>query len=310
MRMYKILVTDPLRQNALQIFEEAPDVHYETHYGLSEDELIEKIKPFNAVLVRSATQISAKIIAAAENLKVIGRAGSGLDNIDVKAAEKKGIKVLNTPGTNAPAVAEMTIACLFAVARNIARADHTMKQGLWEKKAFSGIELNERTLGIVGCGTIGKSVARKAYALGMQIVVYNRSRVEMDDVPFEQIGLDDLLRRADFVSLHLALSEETRGLLGDRELALMKKDSYLINTSRGEIVDEQALLSHLEKGHLAGAALDVFCNEPDYNKQLAANAKVVATPHIGAVTKESQERVGVRIADLTLEFLRSKYIFL
>ncbi|HED10330.1 MAG TPA: hydroxyacid dehydrogenase [Caldithrix abyssi] len=308
--MYRILVTDPLEESALKIFEEAPDVYFETRYGLSEDELIEKIKSFNAVLIRSATQISAKIIQSAENLKVIGRAGSGLDNVDVAAAEKKGIKVLNTPGTNAPAVAEMTIAYLFALARSLPRADHSMKKGLWEKKSFSGIELNERILGIIGCGTIGKSVARKARALGMHILVYNRSRVEMDDLTFDQVPLEELLKRSDFVSIHLALSENTRSLIGKKELALMKKEAYLINSSRGEIVDEGALLARLEEGLLAGAALDVFTNEPDYNKKLAAHEKVIATPHIGAATRESQQRVGVRIADLTLEFLRSKYIFL
>ncbi len=308
--MYKILVTDPLEESALKIFEEAPDVYFETHFGLNEEQLAEKITAFNAVIIRSATHITKKIIQQAENLKVIGRAGSGLDNVDVAAAEKKGIKVLNTPGTNAPAVAEMTMAYLFALARGLSRADHSMKKGLWEKKSFMGIELNERVLGIIGCGTIGKNVARKARALGMHVLVYNRSRVEMDDLDFDQVTLNELLKRSDFVSIHLALSESTRSLIGEKELSLMKNDAYLINTSRGEIVDEAALLTRLESGQLAGAALDVFVNEPDYNKKLAAHENVIATPHIGAATRESQQRVGVRIADLTLEFLRSKYIFL
>ncbi|RMH63873.1 MAG: 3-phosphoglycerate dehydrogenase [Calditrichaeota bacterium] len=308
--MYKILVTDPLAESALKLLSDAPDVTFETRYGLDEDALAQEIAPFNAVLVRSATRITRSVLEKAENLKVIGRAGSGVDNIDLETARGMGIKVLNTPGTNAPAVAELTIGYLFALARDIARADHLMKQGRWEKKAFKGIELNDRTLGIIGCGTIGKMVARKAHALGMHILVYNRSEVVMKDVPFQQVELATLLSRGDFVTLHLALSDSTRHLIGAEQLGMMKDRSYLINTSRGEIVDEAALLSWLTEHPSCGAALDVFCGEPDYNTALAALPNVLATPHIAASTDESQERVGIRIVDLTLEYLRSKYIFL
>lgn len=308
--MYKILLCDPIAENAVQILKDAPDVTLDTAFGISGKELAEKLSGFNAVIVRSATKLTADVLEQAENLKVIGRAGSGLDNIDLEYASKKGIRVLNTPGTNAPAVAEMTIGLLFALARQIPAADNSMREGRWAKKEYTGIELNDKKLGIIGCGTIGKMVARKAAALNMRVMVHNRSEVSIADVNFEQVTLNRLLTHADFITIHLSRSDETLGIIGSEEIDQMKDGSFLINTARGGMVVEKELLRALNSGKLAGAALDVFENEPDYNKELVAHPKVIATPHIAASTKESQERVGVQIIDQILEYLRSKYIFL
>lgn len=308
--MYKILVCDPLSQTAIDILRDAPDVEFNETSGLTEDELIERIGHFNAIIVRSGTKVTGKIIDKAENLKVIGRAGSGLDNIDQVSASKKGIKVINTPGTNAPAVAELAIGLMFNLARKITSANQSMKKGNWAKKDFNGIELAGKKLGIIGCGTIGKNVARMAYALNMEILIYNQSPVEIEQINFEQVSLDKLLSQSNFITLHLPKTEKTVRLITRKELKKMKPEAYLINTARGGIIDEKDLIECLIDGTLAGAAIDVFENEPDFNKELVSNPKVISTPHIGAASQESQERVGVIIVDQILEYLRSKYIFL
>ena len=307
--MYKILVCDPLSQTALDILQEAPDVEFSESSGLSEDELAKEIIDFNAIIVRSATNISEKIINNAENLKVIGRAGSGLENIDQGIAAKKGIKIINTPGTNAPAVAELTIGLMFNLARKITFANKSMLEGIWAKKDSSGIELANKKLGIIGYGTIGKNVAKMAAALNMDILIYNQSAVEIEHIEFEQVPLDKLLQESDFVTLHLPKTDKTVGLISKKEMKRMKSGAYILNTARGGIVVEKDLIDALNAGIIAGAALDVFENEPDFNKELVLNPKVIATPHIGAASKESQERVGVIIVDQILEYLRSKYIF-
>lgn len=308
--MYKILVCDPLSQTAIRILEDAPDVEFTQLPGLSEAELSEKIAVYNAIIVRSATKVTDKIINNAENLKVIGRAGSGLDNIDQESALKKGIKILNTPGTNAPAVAELTIGLMFGLARKIPFAHNSMLDGKWAKKEFMGIEIAGKKLGIVGCGKIGKHVARMAAALGMEIVVYNQSPVEIDDVKFEQVSLDKLLQVSDFITFHIPKTETTTGLITKKEFKKMKPGVYVLNTARAGIVIEKDLIDALNNGIVAGAALDVFENEPEFDKNLVQNPKVIATPHIGAASMQSQERVGVIIVDQILEYLRSKYIFL
>lgn len=307
--MYKILVCDPLSQTALNILEEAPDVEYRESTGLSEDELMKIIAEYNAVIVRSATQISEKVINSAENLKVIGRAGSGLENIDQNSAAKKSIRIINTPGSNAPAVAELTIGLLFNLARKITLANNSMKDGNWQKSEFNGIELAGKKLGIIGCGKIGKNVAHIAAALNMDLLIFNQSVVEMESVKFEQVELDRLLRESDFITIHLPKDNRTNGLVSIKELKKMKPGSFIINAARGGIIVEKDLLDALNEGTIAGAALDVYENEPDFDKELAAHTKVIATPHIGAASKESQERVSVIIVDQILEYLRSKYIF-
>ncbi len=308
--MYKILVCDPIADAAIQVLNEAPDVEYTTAFGSSEDGLLEKIKDVNAVIVRSATRLTEKIILGASNLKVIGRAGSGLDNVDTACAARKGIRVLNTPGTNAPAVAELTIGFLFALARHIPQMDHALKTGRWAKGDYSGSELRGKNLGLIGCGGIGRRVAHTAAAIGMRILVANRSAVFIEDVEFEQIPLEKVLERSDYISIHLPKTEKTTGLIGVDAFKRMKKNACLVNTSRGGIVEEKALLNALKNGKIAGAAIDVFETEPNYNQTLAALENVIATPHIGAASMESQERVGIQIVDSVLEYLRSKYIFI
>ncbi len=306
--MYKILVCDPLSETAINILKEAPDVKLTNAFEYNENDLIKIIPEYNAVIIRSATTLSKKIIDKADNLKVIGRAGSGLDNIDVDYAAKKGIKILNTPGTNAPAVAELTIGFLFSLARSIPAADRSMKSGKWAKNEFPGIELNAKKLGLIGCGTIGKLVAQKAFALGMDILIYNRSQVAIESIEFEQVSLDKLLSNSDFISIHLPQSQKTKNFIAARQFSLMKDNVRIVNAARGGIVVEKDLLDALES-KVAGAAIDVFDNEPLFNKQLAAHPRVVATPHIGASSYESQERVGVLIMDQVLEYLRSKFMF-
>ena len=307
--MYKILVCDSLSPVAINILNEAPDVEYKEAIGLSEDELCKIIPDYNSVIVRSSTEITKKIIDHGENLKVIGRAGSGIDNIDSAYASKKGIKVLNAPGTNAPAVAEFTIGFMFSLARNLTIADRTMKEGKWLKKEFQGIELANKILGIIGFGVIGKRVAEIATSLGMEVVLFDHSHSNKQDYIYKSIPAEKLFSESDFISLHLPLTEKTKNFIGEKEFSLMKKSAYLINTSRGGIVNEVDLLDALKSKKIAGAALDVFEKEPGYNKELASLEEVVATPHIAAASAESQQRVGVVIIDQVLEFLRSKYIF-
>ncbi|KAA3614168.1 MAG: hypothetical protein D8M58_18410 [Calditrichaeota bacterium] len=307
--MYKILICDPLSDTAVEILGEAPDLQYTEAFGCSENDLIKIIPDYNAVIIRSATTITKKIIDNADNLKVIGRAGSGLDNVDTDYAAKKGIKILNTPGTNAPAVAELAIGLLFGLARSIPAADQSMKAGKWAKKDFPGVELSGKTLGLIGCGTIGKLVAKKAYNLGMDILIHNRSDVAIDSIKFKQVPQNKLYASSDFISIHLPKSPETNSFIGAAQFNLMKDNVRIVNVARGGIVNEKDLLAALNSNKVAGAAIDVYENEPNFNRELASHQSVIATPHIGASSYESQQRVGVRIIDQVLEFLRSKYIF-
>lgn len=307
--MYKILLCDQLSQTAIQILEDAPDVTYDVSIGLDEKALIRKIKTFNAVIVRSSTHLTAKIINNAENLKVIGRAGTGLDNIDLSVAARKNVKVINTPGSNAPAVAELALGFMFNLARDINNAHLSMRDGKWEKKSFQGSELNNKKLGIIGYGRVGKKVAHLASALGMEILLFDHSQLQSEDHGFLVVNLQKLLKESDYVTLHIPLTEQTKNLISAAEFSLMKKSAFIINTARGGIVNEKDLLDALNSKTIAGAALDVFENEPDFNKELVQCPRVIATPHLAAATVESQERVGVIIIDQVLEYLRSKYIF-
>lgn len=308
--MYKILICDRLSPVAINILNEAPDVEHKEVIDLSEEKLINIIPEYNAVIVRSSTEITSKVIDYAENLKVIGRAGSGIDNINSIYAAKKGVKVLNAPGTNAHAVAELTIGFMFSLARSIPQANQSIKENKWAKKEFQGIELAGKILGIIGYGVIGKKVSEMASSLGMEILLFDHSHKKAADYSYESVPAEKLFSTCDFISLHLPLKDKTKNLITKKELSLMKESAFLINTSRGGIVNEADLISSIKAKEIAGAALDVFENEPDFNKELAALPQVVATPHIAAATIESQDRVGVVIIDKTLEYLRSKYIFL
>ncbi len=302
--MAKVLITDELSAHALEVFR-ARGIEVEVAVGLGPQELIERIGAYDGLAVRSATKVSAELIAAGTRLKVIGRAGIGVDSIDVEAATQRGIVVMNTPGGNAVTTAEHTIAMLFALAREIPAADRSTRAGKWEKSRFMGVELTGKTLGVIGCGNIGAIVAERALALRMRVVVYDPylSSERSRDLGVEKLALDELLARADFVTLHVPMTEETRGMIDAAALAKTKRGVRIINCARGGLVVEEDLKAAIESGQVAGAALDVFALEPARDNPLFAMDQVVATPHLGAATSEAQEKVALQIAEQMSDYL-------
>jgi len=296
----KVLITDGLSPKGQKILKDNQidfDIH---HY--EKDELIKVIPKYDGIIVRSATKVPREVIDAGEKLKLIGRAGAGIDNIDHQYARSKNIPVLNVPGANSHSVAELVFAHMFAMARFIPRANLTMRKGQWNKKEYKGIELAGKTLGIIGFGRIGKIVARLALALGMKVLVYDVEKVDTDlDVEFA--SKEHVLKQADFITLHTPKLDQP--VIADRELGLMKNGAYLINCARGGVVDEHALIDALNSCRLAGAGIDVYVDEPTENMELVNNPKVSVTPHIGAATKEAQDRVGIQIAEKVAEALKS-----
>ncbi|HJR91486.1 MAG TPA: NAD(P)-dependent oxidoreductase [Acidimicrobiia bacterium] len=294
-RRPRILVADTISADGLALLEEHFDVDVRT--GMSEDELVAVIPDYEGVVVRSATKITARVLDRAERLKVIARAGAGLDTIDVAAAVDRGIEVVNSPDANTLAVAELAVGLLVALARNISRGDAALKEGRWIKGELMGSGLAGKTLGIVGFGRIGQAVAARARAFGMRIVT-NQHRPTPElylEAGVEPLDLYDLLAESDFVSLHVPARSDTEGLIGAEELAAMKPTAYLINTSRGSVVDEAALLAALDENRIAGAALDVFQEEPAGENPLARHPNVIATPHIGASTADAQATAAVEV---------------
>jgi len=296
--MAKILIADKISQAGVELLEEAGhDVDAKT--GLSEDELVAAVPPYEGIIVRSATVITARVIEAAEALKIIGRAGVGVDNIDLDAATARGVLVMNTPHGNIISAAEHSVALLTALARHVPAADACMKARGWDKKKFTGVELSGKTLGIIGLGRVGSRVARVAQALSMRVLVndpyLNPERAKELDV--EPCDLETLLRQADFITLHVPLNEATRGLIGAEELAMMKPTARLVNCARGGVVDEEALAAALREGRIAGAAIDVFAEEPlRSDSPLRGLPNVILTPHLGASTAEAQEKVSEDLA--------------
>ena len=260
------------------------------------------------MIVRSATKVRKEMIDAARNLKVIGRAGVGLDNIDVEYAKSKGIKVINTPGATSISVAELTIGLLLAVMRKIAYADREMRKGAWPKKKCKGIEMYGKTLGIIGIGRIGREVAKRARAFGMKVIYYDVYRP--DEATEKELGveyreLDDLISEADVITLHVPLLPETKHMINAERIAKMKDGAIIINAARGGIVDEEALYEALKSGKLYGAALDVYENEPLKESKLFELDNIVLTPHIGAQAREGQTRAGIEVAQKIAEALKS-----
>ncbi len=302
----RVLITDPLAEEGVARLREQHEV--DTRYGLSAAEVEALIPEYDALVVRSGTKVTSRIIEAGSRLKVIGRAGSGLDNIDVSTARAVGVEVLNCPGANSVAVAEHTMGLILALARHIPQADQSMKAGKWEKSRFKGKGLQGRTLGILGFGRIGREVAHRAQGLGMRILV-NQPRLTPELALEANVlvrDLPDLLREADIVTLHVPMRAENRGLIGAAELALMKPSAFLINTARGGIVDEEALLEALNQGKLAGAGIDVFEQEPPTDTRLAQHPRVVATPHIAASTDEAQINAALSIAEQINQYLEAE----
>src|SRR6266851_1540636 len=293
----RILVADPLAEDGLERLRRAGEVTVVNK--LTEPDLIERIPDFDALVVRSETKVTAPILEAGRRLRVVGRAGVGVDNIDVPAATRKGILVVNAPRGNIVAAAEHTIALLVSLARWIPQADASVKRGEWTRSKFTGTEIRGKTLGVIGLGNVGSEVAKRAHGLEMEVVAYDPvvsvERAELFNV--ELVSLNDLLGRADFVTVHVPMVDSNRNLIGAPELALMKPGARLINTARGGIVDEEALHEALKDGRLAAAASDVFVNEPPGNHPLLALPNFVATPHIGASTAEAQVSVAFDVAE-------------
>ena len=299
--MYKILISDGLQEKALNSLVNLGFEVINRHYN--KEELGEALKEYDALVIRSATKVTRDVLEAAQGgrLKLIIRAGVGIDNIDVPAAIEYGVVVRNTPNSSSDSVAELALAHMFAVARFVGTSNYTMRNGEWNKKKYEGVELSGKTLGIIGMGRIGKSLANKATALGMK-VVYNDAFGEINNVEYEFLDLNNLLEVSDFISLHVPY-DKTRGtLIGKEELEIMKDGSYLINCARGKVVDEEALLEALESGKIAGAGIDVFEVEPNTNEALVNHPRVSCTPHIGASTMEAQERIGDEVVTIIKEF--------
>ncbi len=274
--------------------------------GIAAADLESAISEYDAMIVRSRTQVTAALIQRGRRLKVIGRAGVGVDNIDLKAAAARAVTVVNSPTATSRAVAEHTLALMFALARSLPRAAAAMKAGQWIKKELVGIELYEKVLGIIGMGNIGRLVAQAATALGAQVLGYDPylPASEIKQHRAEPATLEQLFSRADFISLHMPLNAETRGMIDQQALQRMKPGVYLVCTARGGLVDERALLQALESGHVAGAGLDVFAVEPPGRSELIAHPQVIATPHIAAQTSEAQARAAIDIAQEVMAALR------
>lgn len=299
----KILVSDPLDAIAIETMRCAGlTVTVET--DLSPEELRRKIPDYDCIMVRSATKVRPSLIDAAQRLKLIVRAGVGTDNIDVEYAKANGITVCNTPAASSNSVAELAIGHIFSLARHIGRGTVSLKRGKWEKKNLAGCEILGKTLGIIGIGRIGRLTAQKATALGMRVIAYDK--FVQKDLPeeVEMVQFYDLLAQSDFITLHVPLSSDRRPLIGAEELSKMKDGSYLINCSRGGVVDEEALLGALQNRKLRGAALDVFTQEPPKNNPLFAMENLSLTPHIGAATAEAQARVGAEAARIVIDWAR------
>lgn len=303
---HKVLITDSLAEQGLAVFENIPDVVVDYRPGLKPDEICGVIGDYDALIVRSGTRVTEDIIARGKRLRVVGRAGIGVDNIDVGAATKRGIVVMNTPGGNNVTTAEHTITLLLSMARNIPQAVSSLKAGKWERGKFTGVEVFNKTLGIIGIGNIGAIVADRAQGLKMKVIAYD-PYITPDAAArlgIELVSLDDLYARADFVSVHVPLTPETRGLIGAAEIARMKRGVRIVNCARGGIVDETALAGAIRSGHVAGAAVDVFAEEPPAkDNPLVSVDAVVCTPHLGAATDEAQINVAIAIAEQVADFL-------
>jgi D-3-phosphoglycerate dehydrogenase len=297
----KVLVADPISPKGVELLESGGQLNVEVKTGLKESDLVAIAASYSAIVVRSQTKITAKVIDAAKQLKVVGRAGVGVDNVDVDAATRRGVVVMNTPGGNTVSTAEHAFSLLVSIARNIPQADASIKAGKWDRKSFEGVELHGKTIGIFGMGRIGTEVARRVIAFGMRAVAYDpylspsRARslqVELFD------DLDQVLAQSDFVTMHMPLTAETRHLINADRIAKMKRGARIVNCARGGLIDEQALFEALKSGQIAAAALDVYEIEPpppDFPLRTLTN--VVFTPHLGASTAEAQESVGIEIAE-------------
>ncbi|MDD4567027.1 D-3-phosphoglycerate dehydrogenase [Methanoculleus chikugoensis] len=308
---YRVLVSDPLAEEGIDILKEFCDVDVNT--GLTEDQLIAVIGDYDALLVRSGTEVTAQVIDAGEKLKFIGRAGAGVDNIDTEAATRRGIVVANAPEGNTLAATEHTMAMMLSLARNIPQATASLKKGEWKRSKFMGVELNDKVLGIMGFGRIGREVAKRAQAMAMKCIAYDPfiTKEKAASLGVEMVPLDELFRRADVITVHTPLIKETRHVINAETIATMKDGVRLINCARGGIIDEKALADGIASGKVAGAALDVFESEPPTDSPLLGLGKVIVTPHLGASTVEAQKNVAISVANQCISVLSggaAKYV--
>lgn len=304
--MAKVLISDQMDPKAAEIFR-ARGVEVDERPGLSKDELIAIIGDYDGLAIRSSTKVTKEVLEAATNLKVVGRAGIGVDNVDIPAASAKGVVVMNTPFGNSITTAEHAIALMFALARELPAADASTQAGKWEKNRFMGVELTSKTLGLIGAGNIGSIVADRARALKMKVIAFDPflTPERAVDLGIEKVTLEELLSRADFITLHTPLTEQTRNILSRENLAKTKPGVRIVNCARGGLIDEEALKELLESGHVAGAALDVFAEEPAKQSPLFGTPGFVATPHLGASTTEAQVNVAIQVAEQMSDYLVS-----
>ncbi|HZW47335.1 MAG TPA: phosphoglycerate dehydrogenase, partial [Microvirga sp.] len=302
----RVLISDALSPAAVQIFKDRGiEVDFRPDLGKDKEKLAAIIGNYDGLAIRAATKVTAKILEQAKNLKVIGRAGIGVDNVEIPAATAKGIIVMNTPFGNSITTAEHAIAMMFALARQIPQADVSTQAGKWEKNRFMGVELTAKVLGVIGCGNIGSIVADRAIGLRMKVIAYDPflSPERAIELGVEKVELDDLLRRADIITLHVPMTEKTKNILSAENIAKTKKGVRIVNCARGGLVDEAALRAALDSGHVAGAAFDVFVEEPALANPLFGHPNVVCTPHLGAATTEAQENVALQVAEQMADYL-------
>ncbi|HTW90261.1 MAG TPA: hydroxyacid dehydrogenase [bacterium] len=299
----KVIITDPIAKTGVKILVDA-GIDVDERPGLPPAELIQAIPAYDAIIVRSATKVTADVINAGKNLKVVGRAGVGLDNVDKKAADARGIKVVNTPAATSVTVAELALGMMLACARSIPQATQSLREGKWEKKAFKGTELYGKTLGLIGSGRIGTELGKRAIAMGMSVLVFDPfiktcEAGKLCDFP-------EMLKNADYISLHVPKTDQTKHIINKESIAQMKKGVVIVNCARGGVIDEEALYEALKSGQVGAAALDVFETEPPKDFKLFSLPNVIGTPHVGAQTKEGQERAGIGIAEEVRKVLLGK----
>lgn len=306
--MYKILVTDPLSDQGLATLLQAKDVEVIRQTGLSKEELLSEIQSVDALLVRSQTKVTAEVIEHANRLKVIARAGVGVDNIDIPAATQKGILVINAPNGNTIATAEHTFAMMIALSRHIPQAHFSTISGEWKRKNFVGVELNKKTLSIIGCGRVGTEFAKRAKAFHMNVIAYDPYLTEeqAEKLEIKKASFQEAISKGDYISVHTPLTKETYFLINRDTFLLMKDGVRILNCARGGIVDEEALYHAIQSGKVAGAALDVFETEPPGKHALFSLPQVIATPHLGAATIEAQENVAIHVSQEVLHILRDE----
>jgi D-3-phosphoglycerate dehydrogenase len=301
--MAKILVSDAIAKAGVELLQK--EGHEVVVQKMTPEELVAAIPTYDAIIVRSATKVTADVINAGTNLKIIGRAGVGLDNVDKKAADEKNIKVVNTPAATSISVAELAIGHMLAASRWIGFGTSTMKEGKWEKKVMEGVELYGKTLGLIGIGKIGVETAKRAVAFGMKVIAYDPYVKDPGHPDIKLVSKDELVANSDFISLHIPLTPETKGILGVAEFEKAKKGLVVVNCARGGVVDEEALYDALKSGKVFAAGIDVFEKEPpDNTHKLATLPNVALTPHIGAATGEGQLRAGIQLAEKIAEFFK------